>query len=109
MLSDLAHHRAYSPLEAATTRLSGTHDRVGVSVHSLETRPDSPLKGHLVVMLSCLECEVVLLVQIEELFPVAGRKIVPLADSHTETTIFGIAQRIHKGLDREIAPDSVAL
>ena len=80
-----------------------------MSGHSLKTRPDPPLERQLVLMLCCLECEVVLLVQIEELFPVAGRKVVPIADSHAETTFFGIAQRIHKGLDREIVPDSVAL
>ena len=59
-------------------------------------------------MLLCLECEVVLLVQIEELFPVAARKIIPLDCPHAETTFFGIGQRIHEGLDREIVPDSVA-
>src|SRR5512140_1457866 len=60
-------------------------------------------------MLFCLECEVVLLFQIEELLPIADRKVIPLADPHAETTVFGIAQRIHEGLDREIVPDSVAL
>src|SRR5208282_3714051 len=60
-------------------------------------------------MLLCLECEVVLLVQIEELFPVAARKIVPFADSHAETSLFRVTQCIHKGLDRAIVPDSVAL
>lgn len=60
-------------------------------------------------MLCCLECEVVLLVQIEKLFFVATRKIIPLAHPHAETTFFGIVQRIHKGLDSEIVPDSTAL
>jgi hypothetical protein len=65
-----------------------------VSRHLLKTRPDRPLERHLVLMLLCLECEVVLFVQIEELLPVAGRKIIPLADPHAETAFFGIAQRI---------------
>jgi hypothetical protein len=60
-------------------------------------------------MLLCLECEVVLFVQIEELLPVAGRKIIPVADPHAETTFFRIAQRIYEGLDREIVPDCAAL
>src|SRR3989339_727376 len=78
-------------------------------VHSLKTRPYHPLEHHLILMLFCLECKVVLLVQFEELYSVATRKIIPLVDSHIETTFFGIAQRIHKGLDREIVPDCVAL
>ena len=62
----------------------------------LKTYPDRLLERHLVHMLFCLECEVVLLVQIEELLPVAARKIIPLADPHAETIIFGIAQCIHE-------------
>src|SRR5450759_4816867 len=60
-------------------------------------------------MLFCLGCKVILFVQIKELLPVAGRKIIPLADPHAETTFFGIAQRIYEGLDREIVPDSTSL
>src|SRR5450631_896463 len=59
-------------------------------------------------MLCCLSSEVVPPVLIEELSPVMGRKIVPLACSHTENTFFGILQTIHKGLNREIVPDSIA-
>lgn len=80
-----------------------------LSRHSLKTRRGLPLEHHLVLMLLCLECDVVLLVQIGELFPVAARKIIPFANPHAETTFFGIAQRIHKGLDREIVPDCASL
>jgi len=76
-------------------------------MHLLTIRSNPPLEHYLVLMSFCLECEVVLLVQIEELFPVTGRKIVPLAGSHAESMLCGIAHRIHKGLDSEIVPDSV--
>src|ERR1700690_3286744 len=59
-------------------------------------------------MLFSFKREVVLLVQFKELFPVAARKIIPLAGSHTETIFLGITQEVHKGLDSEIVPDSVA-
>ena len=64
---------------------------VGVSRHLLKSRPDRLLEHHLVLMLFCLERDVVLLVQIIELLPVEVSKIVPLADSQAETTLFGIA------------------
>src|ERR1700690_3129313 len=60
-------------------------------------------------MLFSFEREIVLLVQFKELFPVAARKIIPLAGSHTETIFLGVTQKVHKGLDSEIVPDSVAL
>lgn len=57
------------------------------------TAPDPPLENDLVFMFSGFEINVVVLIQIEELFPVDGRKIMPLADSHVEAICFGIAQR----------------
>ena len=74
----------------------------------LKTRPDPQLEHHLILMLLCLESEVVLLFHFEELFPVTARKIIPIDGSHAETTFFGIAQRVHKGLDRKMVPDSTA-
>ena len=83
----------------------GTNIKTGRSRYSLMARPDPLLERLLVFMLCCFVCEVVLLVHVKELFPIADRKIVPLADSHTESTFFWIVHRIYKGLDREIALD----
>jgi hypothetical protein len=47
-----------------------------------------PLQQRLVFMLLCLKFYVVLLVQIEELFPVAARKVVPLAGSGQQRSFF---------------------
>jgi len=44
-------------------------------------------------MLFSFKGEVVLLVQFKELFPVAARKIIPLAGSHTETIFLGITAK----------------
>ena len=77
-------------------RLCVQRHRIGVSGRSPKSRPDPLLEYQLILMLFCLEGEIVLLLQIEELFPVAGRKIVPLADSPAETAFRGIAQGIHK-------------
>jgi len=60
-------------------------------------------------MLHCLEYKIIIPIQIEELLPVADRKIVPLDNPHSETNFFGIAQRIHEGLDSEIISDSITL
>jgi hypothetical protein len=88
-----------------TTRHVCPHRPVYKEDYSLMARPDPLLKRLLVLMLCCFVCEVVLLVQVKELFPEAGRKIEPLADSHTESTFFWIVHRIYKGLEREIALD----
>lgn len=72
---------------------------VGASKHLLKIRPDQPLEYHLVFVLCCLESEVALLFQFEELLSVTTRKIIPLADSRAETVFSGIGQHVHKGLD----------
>ena len=60
-------------------------------------------------MLCNFYCEVTLLLHIEKLIPIDTRMIVPIIDSHLESTLFGIAQRIQKGVDRKIVTDGVAL
>jgi hypothetical protein len=56
--------------------------------HSRRNGPDQLLVRHLVFMFCGLECEVLLLFQVEERFSEAGRMIVPFVDSHAETAFF---------------------
>ena len=67
------------------------------------------LEPYLIAVLSGLGGEVMLLVQIKQLFPVMGRQLVPLVDSRIKTIFLGIAHRIHKGLDRKVVADGTAL